>query len=236
MPKKYWYVIITYIIAQLSGLVVAPIIKVLNVDPFTASVSWNVISFVAALLVTMYLLRDEIRQVCKRGATKISNVLLWSFLGIFLAYFAQIGSIIIETFVLGIKPGSQNTFDIMNIARAAPIFILIISIIAPVLEEVIFRKIIFGSIYKRSNFIIAGLASALIFGLVHNDNPHILTYTAMGLVFAFLYVHTKRIIVPIIAHAAINTYAVIGQLSIDPEEIDRMLEEFEKIQMILIGG
>ena len=144
--------------------------------------------------------------------------------------------IIIETFVLGIKPGSENTFELMNIARAAPIFIVLISVLAPILEEVIFRKVIFGSIYKKTNFIIAGLASALIFGLMHSDNPHILTYTAMGLVFAFLYVQTKRIIVPILAHMSINTYAVIGQLSMDPEEIDRMLKEFEKLQIIFIGG
>ncbi|WP_226035510.1 CPBP family intramembrane glutamic endopeptidase [Aquibacillus saliphilus] len=234
MPKNYWYVILTYFAMQLSGVIVAPIIEIINIDPLVAVVSWSMFSFIVALLVTMYLLRDEMKQV--RGTTNIGSIILWSILGIFLAFTAQIVAILIETFVLNIKPGSQNTMDIMNIARAAPIFIIIVSVIAPILEEIIFRKIIFGSIFKRTNFIIAALASALIFGLVHNDNPHILVYTAMGIVFAYLYVKTKRIIVPIIAHISINTYAVIGQLTLDPEEIDKMLEEFNQLQMIIIGG
>ena len=105
MPKKYWYVILTYVLAQLSGIIVGPIVKVLNIDLLNASVAWSIISFVLALIIILYLLRDEIRQVCKRGATNIGTVLLWSLLGIFIAYFAQITMIIIETFVLGIKPG-----------------------------------------------------------------------------------------------------------------------------------
>ena len=62
----------------------------------------------------------------------------------------------------------------------------------------------------------------------------------MGFVFAFLYVKTKRILVPIIVHAAMNTLVVVGQLSMDPEEMQRQLEQMqrqvEQLQMILIGG
>ncbi|MRH44884.1 CPBP family intramembrane metalloprotease [Aquibacillus halophilus] len=234
MPKKYWYVLLTYLIMQLSGIVVLPIINLFNIDALFAVVSWSLFSFIVALVVIMYLLRDEMKDV--RGNMEIGTIILWSILGIFLAFFAQFAAIIIETFVLNIKPGSQNTMDIMAIARSAPIFIIVVTIIAPILEEIIFRKVIFGSIYKRTNFIIAALASALVFGLVHNDNPHILVYTAMGIVFSFLYVKTKRIIVPIIAHMSINTYAVVGQLTLDQEELDKMLEQLEQLQMIIIGG
>ncbi|QTM98146.1 CPBP family intramembrane metalloprotease [Sediminibacillus dalangtanensis] len=236
MPKRYWYVIMTYIIMQLSGAFLVPFIDMLNIDRFTFSVSWSIISFVAALVITLLLLRPDMRQGSDRNASGAGGIIGWSALGVAMAYMAQYAAVIIETMVLGIKPGSENTMQIMEIARAAPIFIIIPTIIAPILEEIIFRKIIFGSLYKRMNFFIAALASSIIFGLVHMDVTHIITYTGMGLVFAFLYVHTNRIIVPIITHMAMNTITVIAQFSIDPEELDQMLEQWEKMQMILIGG
>ena len=55
MPKKYWYVILTYVLAQLSGIIVGPIVKVLNIDLLNASVAWSIISFVLALIIIMYL-------------------------------------------------------------------------------------------------------------------------------------------------------------------------------------
>ncbi len=54
--------------------------------------------------------------------------------------------------------------------------------------------------------------------MIHLDFLHILVYTAMGFVFAFLYVQTKRIIVPIIVHAGMNTLVVVAQLTLDPEK------------------
>ncbi|WP_186578519.1 CPBP family intramembrane glutamic endopeptidase [Aquibacillus kalidii] len=236
MPRRYWYVILTYLLMQLSGGVVAPFIRKLPIDPTTAGVGWSLISFIGALIITLFLLRQDMKEGSVRGASNIGNTVLWSFLGIILAYMAQYVTIIIEVFILGIEPGSKNTMDIMSIARAAPIFIVIVSVIAPILEEIIFRKIIFGSIYKRTNFILAAIVSALIFALVHGDFTHTLTYMAMGIVFAFLYVQTKRIIVPIIAHMSMNTITVIAQLNMDEKKVNEMLEQLEKLQTILIGG
>ncbi|WP_347836257.1 YdiK family protein [Gracilibacillus sp. JCM 18860] len=68
---------------------------------------------------------------------------------------------------------------------------------------------------------------------MHNDFSHLLTYIAVAFVLAFIYVETKRILVPILAHMAMNTFAVIGQLSLDPEEMEQMLEQ---VQFILVGG
>lgn len=222
---------------QMSGALIIPFIRIYDIDPIFASGVWSVISFGVGLAVIIYLLREDMKQVDMRSSSEIGTIALWALLGMLLAYSAQIASILIETYILHIEPGSQNTSNIMDIARTAPIFIIVVTVFAPVLEELIFRKIIFGSIYKRTNFIIAALASALIFGLVHNDNPHILIYTSMGMVFAFLYVQTKRIIVPIIAHMGINTFAVVMQYSVDPAELERRLEQFEQqIQMIFLGG
>ncbi len=167
-----------------------------------------------------------------REASTTSNIILWSVIGYFLAYFVQVLASLIEMKVLGISTGSSNTQNIMDISRTIPLFMIIPAIIAPILEEVIFRKIIFGSLYKRLNFFISALLSAFIFGVIHGEFQHILIYSSMGFVFAYLYVKTKRILTPIIVHAALNTTTVIAQYSLTPEEIQRQLDQ---LQMIFLG-
>ena len=179
------------------------------------------------------IMKPDMQMESVRDAASAGTVILWSVLGVFMALFSQGIAAMIEMELFGISPGSENTQQIMDISRAAPLFILIPAIIAPILEEIIFRKIIFGSLYKRMNFFFAGLLSALIFGFIHGEPQHILIYASMGFVFAFLYVKTKRILVPILVHAGMNTMVVLAQYSMTPEEIQKQLDQ---LQMIFIGG
>src|SRR5690606_1820600 len=111
----------------------------------------------------------------------------------FMAMTSQILAANIEIHLFGIEPGSENTQEIMALVKSLPLLVIVVSIIGPILEEIIFRQIIFGSLYKKFNFFISGLISSLIFAAVHMDFTHILIYTAMGFTFAFLYVQTKQI-------------------------------------------
>ena len=234
MTKRYWWVIITYIIMQFSGILFAQILYlVLPISMFQAAISWSIFSFIAALIVILLLMKPDMKMERHRDAAPLGTVIVWSVAGLFMAWFAQIIANLIEINVFGIQAGSENTANIMEIARAAPLFIIIPALIAPILEEIIFRKIIFGGLYKRTNFFIAATLSALIFGFIHGEPEHILIYASMGYVFAFLYVKTKRIIVPIIVHIAMNSISVIAQFSMDPEEIQKQLEQ---LQVIFIGG
>lgn len=234
MAKRYWWVIITYIIMQFSGVLFTPILYIiLPISKFQAAISWSIFSFIAALIVTLLLMKPDMKMERHHHAASFGTVVIWSVAGLFMAWFAQGIANVIEVELLGIEIGSENTANIMEIARAAPLFIIIPAIIAPILEEIIFRKIIFGVFYKRTNFFIAATLSALIFGFIHGEPEHILIYASMGYVFAFLYVKTKRIIVPIIVHMAMNSISVIMQFSMSPEDIQKKLEQ---LQMIFIGG
>ncbi|MFC4025476.1 CPBP family intramembrane glutamic endopeptidase [Oceanobacillus longus] len=234
MARRYWYVILTYIIVQFSGILGAPLLlNVFPISAFDAVVYWTIFSFIAGLVVILFIMKPDMQMQSARNAATTGTVILWSVLGIFMALFAQGIAATIEMEVLGIDPGSANTQQIMDITRAAPLFMLIPAIIAPILEELIFRKIIFGTFYKRMNFFLAGLLSALIFGFIHGEPQHILIYASMGFVFAFLYVKTKRILVPIIVHAGMNTMVVLAQYSLTPEEIQQQLDQ---LQTIFIGG
>jgi len=235
VTKRYWSVLGVYLLAQFAFLIFTPIIYFLTpLNRLEATIYGNIIGFILGLMIIFYILRFELRTPV-RGAASTSEVILWSILGVFMAYFAQALAVLIEMKIFGITVESENTATLMEMTRIAPLFIIVTTIIAPILEEIVFRKIIFGSLYKRTNFLIAGVLSSLIFAVVHGELIHILIYASMGFVFAYLYVKTKRIIVPIIVHMALNTIAVLGQLSLSPEDIENIRQQLENLQTIFWG-
>lgn len=167
-----------------------------------------------------------------RHTTSAGSSIAWAIGGVFLALFAQSIAANIEN-LLGIEMGSENTQQIIRLIQASPLVVVISSIIGPILEEIVFRKIIFGTIHKRLNFFLSALISSIIFAVAHFEFEHILLYSAMGFTFAFLYVKTKRILVPIFAHVAMNTLVVIIQFN--RENIENWIKEAEKMQSF-IGG
>ncbi|MDR7074977.1 CPBP family intramembrane glutamic endopeptidase [Fictibacillus barbaricus] len=235
MKIKYWWIILVYIAMQFSGFIGIPALKELGVPRSQIIGMWGTISFVAALIIILFMLAPEMRNR-HRNSERVSRgaAVGWAIGGIFMAYASQIIASLIELNVLGIQPGSENTKQLVDIAKHVPYFMVVTAIVGPILEEIIFRKIIFGSLNKRFNFIISALISSLIFAAVHNDFKHLLIYTAMGFTFAFLYVRTKRLLVPIMAHVAMNTLVLIVQIFL-ADKIQEMEKHIETAQSI-IGG
>lgn len=235
MTKKYWLVILTYIIMQLSAFIGVPILMLMGIAENRIPGIWTLVSFSIGFIIILFLLRQDMTERnLTRGRSTGSQAFLWSIIGIFMAFFAQYVAVLIEMNVLGIEPGSENTEMIVQLAKATPALILVVAVIGPILEEIIFRMIIFGSLYKRFNFWIAGVISSVIFAGVHLDFEHLLVYTFMGIVFAYLYVKTKRIIVPIMAHVALNSFVMIVQVVYG----DRLMELQKKLEEMqgFIGG
>nr|WP_249365743.1 CPBP family intramembrane glutamic endopeptidase [Cytobacillus citreus] len=226
---------------QLSGIIGVPLVayfgtllgKSMKEMEILSVTSWIVISFTITLIITLVLLRKEMKDhTLMRNSASAASSMAWAIGGVFLAFFAQTIAANIEN-LIGIEMGSENTQQIMQLIQVSPIIIIVSSVIGPILEEIIFRKILFGSLHQRMNFFLSALISSVIFALAHAEIEHILLYSAMGFTFAFLYVKTKRIIVPIFAHVAMNTFVVILQLNKDT--IENWLKEMEKIQSF-IGG
>lgn len=230
MKKEYGFILITYIVMQLSSFIGVPLLSIigakLGLEKSFAVPAWLVLSFIVALIITLFLLRKEMKgSVRNEGALSPSVSAAWAIGGIFLALMAQSIAGIMEN-LMGIEMGSENTQQIINLIKASPIIIIISSIIGPILEEIVFRKVIFGSLYKRLNFFLAGLISSLIFAFAHGEPEHLLLYSAMGFTFAYLYVKTKRILVPIFAHVSMNTIVVVLQLNQDKIQQLQQLQSF----------
>ena len=194
---------------------------------------WIVLSFILATIITLFLLRHERKNQHFREQASIGTSIGWAIGGVFLALFSQSIAGSIEQF-LGIPTGSENTQNILGLIEAVPAVMLASSVFGPILEEIVFRKIVFGTLHKRLNFFLSALISSLIFAVAHMEFIHILLYTAMGFTFAYLYVKTKRILVPIFAHVTMNTLVVLIQ-SIFRDDISKYMEELNQVQSF-IGG
>ena len=242
LKKEYWIILISYIAMQLSTYIGVPILvfiaELMGYDSasrtvqFNCGVIWLIFSFIVTLIICLFLLRKEMQNPMRHNAMNIPASIGWAIGGVFLSLFAQSIAGMIEQ-LLGIQAESENTEQILSIIDAAPIAILVVSVAGPILEELVFRKIIFGSLYKKFGFFLSALISSLIFAVAHLDFVHILLYASMGFTFAFLYVRTKRILVPIFAHISMNTFVVIVQLNYD--RIIKWQEEYSGVTQF-IGG
>ncbi len=224
---------------QLSGVIGVDLLLSLGVasgEPVIvarqlAASYWTIISFTVALIIVLLLLKTDMSM---RQNASLSKTLFWSIFGVFLALAAQSIAAMIEMNLLGIEPGSQNTEFIVNLVKMTPWLIVVTSVIGPILEEIIFRKIIFGTLVPKLGFFLSAIISAIVFAVVHLDFSHLLIYTAMGLVFAYLYSKTKQILVPIVAHVMMNTIVVLGQ-TIFAERLEDMQRQAEQMQFIFGG-
>ncbi|MBQ9699969.1 MAG: CPBP family intramembrane metalloprotease [Lachnospiraceae bacterium] len=86
--------------------------------------------------------------------------------------------------------------------------LIIIALIPAIVEEFIFRGVIFNS-YKKRNPFGAVLLSAFLFGLVHMNVNQFSYAFVIGVIFALLTYATGSIIPSIIAHFVINGNSVV---------------------------
>ncbi|MFD1030079.1 CPBP family glutamic-type intramembrane protease [Metaplanococcus flavidus] len=153
----------------------------------------------------------------------------WGVLGFLLLLIGQSIAALIEV-AIGIEPGSENTSNLVSIAEVVPVAIFAVVLFGPVMEELVFRRVIFGSLNQTTNFWIATAVSAIVFAIVHMEFIHILLYFTTGLILAFLYQKTKRLLTPIIAHILLNGYVMLIQLNMD--SINRFIERMEQLEQM----
>ena len=223
---------------QLSGLVFAPLLYVMFTSmgiesaksELLASGWWIFISMLAAvILVGMFGMKDKkFYDVFKGVKSPTWQVILWGILGFFMVLLGQMIAGTIEQKMFGIDPGSENTMTLIEIAKVAPVAIFAIVFFAPFLEEIIFRRVIFASLMRKTNFFVSAAVSAIVFAIIHMDFSHILLYAVSGFIFAFLYHSTKRLLTSIIAHMLLNGFVVL--INLNQDKIQQFIEYMEQLQ------
>lgn len=114
---------------------------------------------------------------------------------------------------------AENSVDtVLNyIVNSNPLWLnlVIIALLPAVVEEFIFRGLIFNG-YKRRNPFMAILLSAALFGLIHMNINQFSYAFAIGVIFGFMAYATGSLLPSILSHFIINgTSVVISHLSAD---------------------
>ncbi|MEM7793224.1 MAG: CPBP family intramembrane glutamic endopeptidase [Cyanobacteria bacterium P01_C01_bin.118] len=107
---------------------------------------------------------------------------------------------------------SQQLFEIETAVPAIykGLMLFVAIVFAPLTEEFIFRGVLLQRWAVRWNLPIGIMASSVLFGILHVNNP--LGLTMFGVIMALLYIRTRSLWVPIIAHALNNIVAVTPEL------------------------
>ncbi len=81
-------------------------------------------------------------------------------------------------------------------------------LVAPIIEEVIFRGLLYGLLRRHVRPLLAMIAVGLLFGSVHDSPASFLPISLFGFLLCYLYEKTGRLSVPIIAHLIFNGIAL----------------------------
>lgn len=109
---------------------------------------------------------------------------------------------------------SSNTDLIVRLIKQNPLMIVYVCLVAPVIEEIVFRKYLYQMILKglKSRFkdlnekmlvMISSVFVGILFSVAHSDNT-IIVYLLMSCAFQYIYLKHKDIRPVIITHIFVN--------------------------------
>lgn len=133
--------------------------------------------------------------------------------GFIMVYVALYISQLFMDYVLNVASDSQNEQMIASLFSPEPLTLIalffLLCIFTPLVEELIFRKVIFNFFHSRFGNVAAVIISGLIFGIMHvvsfSDYIQAIPYVMMGMVFGVIYLRAnKNIFVPIGVHVINN--------------------------------
>jgi uncharacterized protein len=119
--------------------------------------------------------------------------------------------------LLGVEPDSdlpEEAFD-----NPGPLVIIAVLAMgfAPIIEEIFFRGFIFGGLQGRWHWMLAALASGLLFGSAHLGNPGafyvVPPITGVGILFAWGYRWSGSLVAPIGAHFLFNSISILAGIA-----------------------
>lgn len=112
----------------------------------------------------------------------------------------------------GLPTARQEIVDLLIRARSPLALGLIVGmavVVGPMAEELVFRAGIFRYLRTRTPRWVAFAASAGLFALLHANWASFLPLFILGLILAFAYERTGRLMVPILAHAFFNLNSLL---------------------------
>lgn len=225
--KKNWFeknykfisVIILYILYQSNFLLLVLEefgIKI-NSIPRTPRIFFFALTDLIYVIILILMFKDEIKKGIKDLRENFSNRCLLSLNCWIIGCLLMTVSSVLISFIIK-QNVSNNEALVRESIKIAPLYMLFTcSIVAPLFEEMLFRRSLAGLIKAKWLYImVSGLSFGLlhVLGSYHNalDFLYVIPYGSMGCCFAYLFSKTRNITLPIIIHMLHNTILVTVQI------------------------
>lgn len=216
--KTAWIIIIPLYFFILKKIIILPVLSKLMTGQedkivylfghmiFQTTMFLGLLIFFSQTLSTsFYAIKNERwKNLLKKCLYGLGCIFFTCFISAVIEYFLGNGKIVL----------SQNEISLREIQEVAPQAIFISSVIlGPVIEEIIFRLIIFRT-FRKINLWCGMFISSIAFAFIHIENAllagnleSILTsipYFVMGMTFAYIYEKNRNLMVCIIVHSLYN--------------------------------
>lgn len=118
----------------------------------------------------------------------------------------QFVSTLLLNAILPLFPAASESYDVLEakLSELTPENILYVGLLAPLIEELIFRFAILGLAYNFMPFFLANLIQAVLFGLFHGNVVQVVYAFILGLLIGYVVYKTRYWGFALILHMSIN--------------------------------
>ncbi|MFC9449679.1 CPBP family intramembrane glutamic endopeptidase [Bacillus cereus] len=176
-------------------------------------IHWELIGF-SLILIFIFLIYKKEAMTDSKLSIKFSRVSFgWILVGIVAVFLAQTIGSMLDKSIFHLTTQSVNTSSNIGSVAISPLALISIVILAPLVEELVFRYAAINILSCKFNKIGCILVSSLFFSIMHFDFPFVFGYFLIGLVLAAIYVRTNRLLVSFVVHSSMNLIVVMLQIS-----------------------
>jgi membrane protease YdiL (CAAX protease family) len=175
-------------------------------------IHWELVGFSLILIFVFLIYKKEAMSDSKLSIKLSRNSFVWILIGIVAVFLAQTIGSILDKSIFHLTTQSVNTSSNIEAAALSPLALISIVILAPLVEELVFRYAAINILNRKFNKIGCILISSVFFSIMHFDFPFVFGYFLIGLVLAAIYVRTNRLLVSFVIHATMNLIIVILQI------------------------
>jgi len=112
---------------------------------------------------------------------------------------------------IGIEPqGMKQVIDVVREPHELILSLLLLSVLAPIVEELVFRGLLYGWIAGRWGGTPALIVSSLAFAAAHWEPAHIILVLPLGFLFGWLRRRTDSLLPSLFSHIVNNGFALLA--------------------------
>jgi membrane protease YdiL (CAAX protease family) len=203
-PIPGWSLLLFFVALLAIGFVVLRFVPLQDMLPLLGA--FFAIGFLAVVVAVAPLGRAAIPALGLRPAN-------WKYI-----VFGALGTMALSVAVsqVGLQPeGMKQVLDIVRDLHQLALSLLLLAVLAPLVEELVFRGLLYGWLAGRWGKNVGWIVSSLAFAAAHTEPAHIILVFPLGLLFGWLRKRTDSLLPSLVAHIANNGLALVAAAYLD---------------------